>query len=366
MGRKRRENGEGTWRKRKSGAYEYRAIVGQDSYGKNIRKSFYGNRKADCLKKYQNFIATYHNIVLDKTATIEALANRYLCAYQSGVTDYTYSDYERTVRLHINAYSIAHMIAVDVKPIHVRELLNEANNAKSSSMKSKVLWHLSAIFEMAIENDICSKNPCRNIHIKNRLKKATRENTFTLDECVQIRNFCATSDDSRALGVQVLLYTGMRQGELLGLQWNDVDFVHKTITISRTACTSGSGKKQIKHYTKTEAGMRTIPMLPQLENILLNSNKQSLFIVHTYKNDFYNPKTFNQKVYKKFIMSIPNIRVLGTHAFRHAIATHLGNSGASKEDIAQIVGHSDTSVTEKVYWLYDPNKAKKAMTLLPY
>ena len=359
-----RSNGEGSWRM-KNKLWEYRVSL-PSANGVARKKSFYGKTKTLCLNKYKNYITKTGNIALDDRVTLGQMADKYLSLQKADITDYTRSDYERTVRLHIRPFAISEKRMIDIRSIDIRELLNMPCNCSSASMQAKITWHLSSIFQLAIENDVCYKNPCQNIAIKGRTKEATQENTYMLDECVAIRDFCLQSDESAAMPVLVLLYTGMRQGELLGLQWNDLDFETKTIAINRTAATTGSGKKYIKQYTKTSAGMRQVPLLPQLEKVLAPLQRKSLFIVHTAKLDFYNPKTFNQKVYKKFIMSIPNIRVLGTHAFRHAIATHLGNSGASKEDIAKIIGHKDTSVTERIYWLYDMKKAGVTMQMLPY
>lgn len=216
-----------------------------------------------------------------------------------------------------------------------------------------------------MESNVCYKNPTENVSINNRIKEATPDNTFTIKECITIRDHCLSSHSRSSIAI--LLYRYASKGGALGLQWNDVDFEHKLITISRTAATSGSGKKCIKQYTKTKAGMmRQIPLLPQLEQALLSEKRNSLFIIHTKKYDFYNPKSFNQKIYRKYIEQIPNVRQLGTHAFRHALVTHLGNQGGTTADISKIVGHGDTRVTEKIYWLYDMNKAGATMNLLPY
>lgn len=359
-----RSNGEGTFIKRSDGRLEYRASFGRNSDGKVERKSFYGKNKTECIHKYKKYLDQRNKQVLSADITLYDWALRYIHTYRSDVKPPTFAHYLSIIENYINPSPIGHMPLYKIKPMQIQSLLKEhANLSKSHLGKMRDL--LSSAFECAIDNELCTKNPCKNISVDNRVKRASLDNTFTMDECSTIRDHCLNSSNRTAFAALILLYTGMRQGELLGLQWNDVDFENNCIHITRTSCVDERCRKYIADRTKTDGSTRDVYILPQLKDILINRPKSSLFIVSTRSGDFYNANSFN-KMHKRFIRSIPNIRPLGTHAYRHALITHLGNAGASLDDIARIVGHDDPSLTRKVYFFNDGSRSKLAMAKLPY
>lgn len=359
---KRRGNGDGSWRKRNN-RIEFIVSIYNKALDRTQRKSFYGKTKAECQQKYIEYISENKEYADESTLTM--WADRFLRRCEvNDLKNATLLDYINLVNNHIKKSAIAKLPMADILPIHIEDYL-ASYSSSSASMRKKLRWILFSLFDMAIENKACTLNPCKNVKVRTSTKKATPDNTYTVAECALIRNTCIAQSGSISLGVLILLYTGMRQGELLGLQWGDIDCERRVITICRTACADGHGAKYIDQRTKREASTRTLPLLDRLAEILTNASKRSLFIVCTKDGDYYNPKAFN-RLYKRFISNIDMVRPLGTHAFRHALITHLGNEGASVDEISRIVGHSDTETTRRVYLLYDEKRSLPALEHLPY
>jgi len=359
---KRRGNNEGSWIKKKSG-WEYRISLGRNASGLLIRKSFYGKTKSECTQKYANFMKS--RPIISSTMILSDWTDHFIPVVKMrGVKERTLTEYRTYIDLHIKPSFIGAMKLSQIKPMDVDAFISSFSNY-SGSFRGKLLRILRNIFKLAIQNDLCVKDPCVNTQVKNRIKKASASNTFNLAECKKIRDNCIDSDSPIALAILIFLYTGMRRGELLGLQWSDINFKKRTISINRAVCIDGKNKKFIDDRTKTPAGLRIVPLTRQLAEALLNAQKRSLFIVCSKHDDYYSPHGF-QKAYRKYIANIDGVRLLGTHAFRHAIATHLGNEGVPVDEIANIVGHDDPTVTQKVYMLYDEKRSVQAIQKLPY
>ena len=155
----------------------------------------------------------------------------------------------------------------------------------------------------------------------------------------------------------MLLFTGMRVGEITGLHWNDVDFEHSTLTVKYSLYRS---KGQYKLGTpKTKSSARVISLPPQVMETLAEQmewqehRKQDVGsrwigrgTVCTgeygeYMNSTYVNTTFNELLKKH---DFPNI-----HDLRHANASLLINMGVPVKVISEHLGHCDTHTTENIY-----------------
>lgn len=363
MSAKRRGNNEGSWKKRPNGTWEYRVSLGRSADGELIRKSIYGKTKAICLEKYDE-LAKSNFIVTDKRMRVGEWADAWLATYKEGsVGSSTYTQYSILINNYIKPSPIGGMLVSDVKPVQIQALVQGIQHM-SHSYVSKLKATLWSIFDAAIDNDLCVKNPCATVRIKSQKKRATEEKYFTVEEVEAILESCRKSPSTMSIGIYILAYSGMRRGELLGLQWNDIDFKRNKISIRRVVYLD-KNTKMIKDTAKSEAGIRVIPLLPKLKEYLESAPHKSDFIVPDSHGDFYNPKNFST-AYKAFIRSVNGVRELGTHAYRHALATHLHAAGVDIRTIQAILGHTDITVTGNVYISVDEDALKAAMGKLPY
>lgn len=156
------------------------------------------------------------------------------------------------------------------------------------------------------------------------------------EEIIRLLAICRGKDPSLYLPVIIALNTGMRRGEVFGLEWDDVDLLKGTITVRRS------------YDGPTKNGKsRIIPISPDLSRILLEIN---------FKNaDNY---IGNEKIVRKFnpnpklqaMCKEAEIPVIHFHSLRHTFATLALESGQSPKLVSETLGHSNVSTTLDLYW----------------
>ena len=118
---------------------------------------------------------------------------------------------------HIADSSIGKMPLTDVKPIHIKKFLTSKKDTSHSTI-TKLKAFLFAIFECGIDNDLCIKNPARNVKPPS-IAQGEKE-AFSDVEINTILEYAATDEGIWfELAISTLLSTGLRRGELLGLMW---------------------------------------------------------------------------------------------------------------------------------------------------
>lgn len=168
--------------------------------------------------------------------------------------------------------------------------------------------------------------------------------------------------------IKVLLFTGMRSGECLGLKWKDIDFENRSISISRNLADIGG-----KHFLtppKTESSIRTIGMSETLRDILLAHKERQERLVKNLGSKCAHPEMVftsslgnyrdRQLVYHSFKRFTKDTEFsnLTLHQLRHCNATLLLNSGVDLKIVSEHLGHSGVEVTANVY--ADVLKSSKA------
>lgn len=152
----------------------------------------------------------------------------------------------------------------EINTVDVQRFYNlHAHKAKSSVRCMGIILH--GIFDSAIEDGLCIIDPTRSKRLtysKNKtlceaLSIETAQDIITNLPCLELKD---------RLLVALLIFTGIRRGEALGLQWEDIDFDRKLINIRRSVRFAGS--KGYIGPTKSKAGVRLILLEPQLEEIL--------------------------------------------------------------------------------------------------
>ncbi len=164
--------------------------------------------------------------------------------------------------------------------------------------------------------------------------------------------------------VYMAVYYGLRRSEISGLQWSAVDFDYKTITIRRTivGCfVDGKYTCVEKERTKTKKSLRTLPLMPVIEQMLLRmKDKQEAekkFFGNSYKGvgyiyvhedgEYYNPNYITCEFIKH--LKRKSFRHIRFHDLRHSCATLMRHEGIKMEDIQKWLGHSQLATTEKIY-----------------
>lgn len=168
------------------------------------------------------------------------------------------------------------------------------------------------------------------------------------------------------LPIKLAAFYGLRRSEVLGLKWNAIDFDANTITIRHTvtACNlDGKHIEVVTDSTKTKSSMRTLPLVPEFRELLLQKKEQQehyrKLCGRSYCTDYLDyicvneigerlkPNTLSNGF--KRILEQNNLRVIRLHDLRHTCASLLLANGVPMKQIQEWLGHSDFSTTANIY-----------------
>lgn len=175
--------------------------------------------------------------------------------------------------------------------------------------------------------------------------------SFSVAEQKKIEKAVFGDKRDKMFGIVLCLYTGLRIGELLALEWGDIDFVKAELSVTKT-CYDGKDEKgnicRITGTPKTESSKRTIPipkqLVPHLREIKKRStskyvigNGDKIIMVRSYQRSF------------ELLLKKQNIPHHGFHALRHTFATRAIECGMDVKSLSEILGHKNPTITLKRY-----------------
>ena len=169
---------------------------------------------------------------------------------------------------------------------------------------------------------------------------------FTLAEQKQIEQAVLNGKKDKLYGIILCLYSGLRIGELIALQWSDIDFTKGILTVSKS-CHDGKDGLIIDE-PKTATSRREIPLPKQLLPILKSIKKKSdsPFVVSA------SGSTISVRSYQRsfeLLLKKLNIPHKGFHSLRHTFATRAIECGMDVKTLSEILGHKNPTVTLNRY-----------------
>ncbi|HAN20395.1 MAG: hypothetical protein A2Y15_08570 [Clostridiales bacterium GWF2_36_10] len=341
--------------------------------GSNKKKPFYSRISfEDCerqAKEYESMLMA-HMLVGDtfvcRETTFKEWAQTWLEKYKEGkVKESTYSEtYERTVNDYLIPY-FGEIRLEAIKPVNIEEFVKKQKDKYSSSTMKKMQLCLNAIFNTAIDNDLCRKNPAKNVSFDSNVE-SNKKRTYSQDEVNIIYKFCYTH--KYGLYIRILLELGLRCSELCGLNWSDIGWNEKTIYIRR-AVTQVKGKT-VAAKPKSKSSIRDIPLSSEMLKMFVDHKVEDKnFIVHTDNNNPYTPANFTKTVYNGFFRDFQKsldddykqrlkidkeakpleIKALTPHELRHTCGTLLYARTKDIYAVSKYLGHASIDITTKLY-----------------
>lgn len=152
----------------------------------------------------------------------------------------------------------------------------------------------------------------------------------------------------------LLMYSGMRVGELCALEWSDIDFEEKTISVNKTAIEVNAAEHGAgvitQNNTKTRNSVRVIPMTKMAFNSLMELKKingSEKYVITSSNHKRIRPTRLDKTFYD--ILRAAALPKTGVHALRHTFASMLFNNGCEIKIVSDLLGHTSTKVTENIY-----------------
>ena len=183
---------------------------------------------------------------------------------------------------------------------------------------------ISEMLDYAVEDGLLPKNPAASKRLFNPSTKKERRRALTLEEIQDIiKQFYETDNLEHRRILALMLVTGMRRGEVLGLKWEDIDFEKGTISVNKAV--SYSSNQPILSTTKTHNGIRTIPLNPQLKELLKPYSAEGFIIG--------GDKPLTKMVYDRIFREIRNsfdLHGATAHVFRHTYLSMLNQAGVEQ------------------------------------
>lgn len=362
-----RGHNEGSIFQRPSGRWR-----GQITLPNGKRKSFSGKTKAEVQRKIAEarLLIVQGRLATGPDRTVEQLLVEWLeNVARPSVSYHTYESYEASIRRRLIP-GIGRIRLRELQPSHIQTLYAELG--KTLKPRSIRLTHvpLNQALNLAVEWGLLSTNPSDKVKLP-RLRQ--KEKTILTPE--QVGHLLrATRDHPLHPLIQLLATTGMRKGEALGLKWADVNWMAGTLSIRRQVIRK-TGQGLLLEELKTATSRRTIPLGQQTLAVLADLHKRQEtehpevkielprpeyqdLIFHSSSLRPCDPATVWQ-TFQTLLedCGLPKITV---HALRDTAATSMLIAGIDAKTVAERLGHSDVSVTLRVYSHVTPSMHRAA------
>jgi integrase len=354
---RRRGNGEGSITRRKDGRWEARYTVHTASGPK--RKAIYGKTRAEVAEMLAKAISDRSSgLTFDAgSLTLGEFLDRWLGdSVRDTVRQRTYERHEELVRLHIRPI-LGNLKLKVLTPAHVQSFYRDRlDSSLSPATVQKIHVVLHKALDQAVKWNLIPRNVTEAVNAPRPAPKEMRP--LTPDEARKLLE-TARGDSMEALYV-LAVHTGIRQGELLGLKWEDVDLeggvvrIRHTLTRNRGRLLLGEPKTKKSRRTVrlTETAAQTLRehLERQLEEIerLGDLYQDQGLVFTTQVGTPINPTNLRKRSFASLLerAGLPTIRF---HDLRHTCATLLLLSNVHPKYVQELLGHATITITLDTY-----------------
>lgn len=358
-------------KKREDKRYEKKITVGRNFDGSLNRISVYAATQKELESKVAEIkVQIEQGIYLSSdTALFGKIAENWIEHFKPTISEKMRLRYKGIIKGKLQP--LAEMRVRDLRPMHLQVIINEmAKDGYAQKSMQMVKQTASQILDLAMQNDLVY----RNVFEKIKIPHVDAEERQPITE--EQRELILNTWEGHRMGVPalIMLYCGLRRGELLALLWTDIDFRAKTLSVSKAADMPTNATTVKK--PKTKAGTRIVPIPDAIMPALLKARREaiSMYVCPAMRTgDIMSAQAYTEawssymhylnlcaggrdKVRTKnengkvcFIPAVQAMEPFSAHQLRHSYATMLYDADVDVKTAQKLLGHADFSVTMKIY-----------------
>ena len=270
---------------------------------------------------------------------------------------------------------IGRMLLTEVKPMHCKMVLNNMEKTYAGGTIRQAYITMGTMFKSALMNDMILKHPMNGVLYTKPTRAVDDIHFLTIDEQQTFLEAAKRSHNYRRYAL--ILETGLRTGELIGLTWDAIDFEKHTLTVNKTLEYRHKYKEWRAGPPKTVKSYRTIPLTTRAVEILKevyaerDTRKKSdtltleleymdrrtgqVMMLHMSDLVFINWRTgepaknssYDTHLYK--LCDEAGIKRFCMHALRHTYATRAIERGIPPKVLQKLLGHASMKTTMDRY-----------------
>ncbi len=368
-----------------------------DKHGERKRKSFSGITKQEVKKKMTAYITDFEKEIIESDEskkTLQESMQSWLQVFKfPSVEQTTYDRCESSAKNQIYPL-LGDKIVSDITSADIKNMLNYwMNKGYAYTTVKKAYVVLNEYFRYLFKEELIAKNLMANIEMtkkSNFLSAQNKENLptnetitiFTTEEIELFKKECFKCWGTgkrfyqQAAAYILMLNTGLRTGEILGLLNSDIDLEKRVMHIQRgvkeifkrNGVDAEKGREIKVGKTKSATSNRTVPLNKTAIDMIKDLREEMYFgedtpLVCEENGDFTKPVNFRKRYYR--ILKAAGIETKGLHSLRHTFATNLVNgikqaNGTIKsltpKQVADLLGHSTSEITERYYVKKDTSR----------
>jgi len=286
-----------------------------------------------------------------KNVTVEQATKEFLKKAKNKVKESTFSNYSFTCERHILPY----FRGIETSQLNDKRINDFIQSKlKNGGINNNPLSPKTVNDMVRLLLQIIKKYSKLNLDVEKPSYTHKEIDIFTKDEHENLKSYASIGTDSKKLGIIIVMFTGIRIGELCALKWENIDLNSGIISINKTLQrirTTGEKQKTkiIIDKPKSSTSIRKIPihsaLLTKLREWEYKINGDTYLLTNTEK--YIEPRVYRR--YFKDYLKVCDIKDNTFHTLRHTFATRAISKEMDAKTISVLMGHADVSFTMKRY-----------------